>query len=376
VKDSAGVRIVENREGAWTIPWELSAEPILILGHLAGRPDQELYQVTGAVGLPGDRVVVANGGRMELLFFDGNGSLLRRVGGRGGGPGEFQSLEWLSRFGSDSILALDVLGHRVSFFDLEGNLGRSVRLEPNAQIPFPRPVGFFADGSFLATQGTFRLGGDPPARAERTPELLFRYEADGITVIKLGTFPGPEWVIVPIGPVGRALERRRRPFGRTTVFAAAEDRFYVADNETYEIRMYSITGQLQQIVRKRSAPLSLADSDIRTFEDSALAAADAMSKRQMRALFENLPRPPNTFPAFAPDIQIDTDLNLWIRESTRPGDRRSEWSVFTAAGEFLGTLEMPPGLEVLEIGPDYVLGLNHDELDVEFVEKFGLQKGR
>ena len=33
-------------------------------------PDQEMDQVTGAVRLAGDQIVVANGGRMELLFYD------------------------------------------------------------------------------------------------------------------------------------------------------------------------------------------------------------------------------------------------------------------------------------------------------------------
>ena len=37
---------------------------------------------------------------------------------------------------------------------------------------------------------------------------------------------------------------------------------------------------------------------------------------------------------------------------------------------------MPPGLGVTEIGAAYVLGLERDELDVEYVRKYRLQKGR
>lgn len=168
-RDSAGVRIVENVQATWGSPWEVDGEPALTIGSIAGNPDQELDQVVGAVRLAEDRIVVANGGRLELLFYDGSGHLLGRSGGRGEGPGEFQSLEWLSRWGSDSILVLDIRNHRVSFFDGTGSFGRSVRLTPNAELPFPPPVGFFADGSFLASPGTFSLSGSPPAsRAERT----------------------------------------------------------------------------------------------------------------------------------------------------------------------------------------------------------------
>lgn len=222
-RDSAGVRIVENLRGLFPTPWQVDAEPTLSIGSVDGDPDHLLYRVIGAAGLPGGRIVIANEGSLELLFYDEDGNLLHRAGGRGGGPGEFQSLEWLSRYGPDSALAVDVWNQRVSYFDADGNFGRSVRLEPNAEIPFPRPVGVFGDGSLLATQGTFSLGGEQPVRTERTQEPLFRYESDGRTAILLGSFPGPEWVIAPVGPVGQ-WERRRRPFGSETAFAAAADR--------------------------------------------------------------------------------------------------------------------------------------------------------
>ena len=96
----------------------------------------------------------------------------------------------------------------------------------------------------------------------------------------------------------------------------------------------------------------------------------------MRVLFENLPPPPRTYPAFAPDIRVDGDLNVWVKESTRSGDQRSLWSVFSVGGELLGTVDMPPGVDVMDIGADYVLGLRHDELDVEYVQQFQLRRGR
>lgn len=374
--DSAGVRIVENLLGTWTVPWQVGVEPLLTIGSIGGNPDQELDQVTGALGLTGDRIVVANGGRFELLFYDADGNLLRRAGGRGDGPGEFQSLEWISRFGSDSILALDVWGQRVSYFDAAGSFGRSVRLEPTAQLPFPRPVAFLGGGGFLATQGTFALGGDPPAgRAERRLEPLYHISSDGLTATLVGSFPGRERVIVPTGPRG-GLERRQRPFGRGTAFAATYDRFYVADNESYEIRAYTIAGKLTQVIRKQAVPIPLDASDIQAFEDSVLATVSPASRPQMRVLFATMPPPPRTYPAFEPDIHIDGDLNLWVKESNRLGDPRSEWSVFSAGGELRGVVEMPHGIEVLDIGVDYVLGLRRDELDVEYVQLFQLRRGR
>ncbi len=375
VRDSAGIRIVENQRGALTIPWQVDARPLLRIGSVTGDPDHELDRVSGAVRLSGGRIVIANGGSLELLYYGRDGYLLRRVGGRGGGPGEFLELEWLSRYGPDSILAFDVRNHRVSYFDSDGNFGRSVRLEPNAEIPVPRLVGFFADGSLLATHGAFVLGGDPPIRVERPAISLFRYEPDGNSAIPLASFPGPEWVIAPIGPVGQ-WERRQRPFGRSTVFAAAGDRFYVGDNATHEIRAYSIDGRLIQVIRSVAVPLPIGDADIRAFEDSALATADARARRQLHSLFENLPPPPSTYPAFAPEVRVDDGLNVWVRETSRMGEARSEWSVFSAGGGLLCTVEMPPEINVLDIGDDYVLGLQRDSMDVEYVGLFHLHRDR
>jgi hypothetical protein len=75
-------------------------------------------------------------------------------------------------------------------------------------------------------------------------------------------------------------------------------------------------------------------------------------------------------------IHVDGDLNLWVKECVRVGDRASRWSVFGADGELLGVLEMPPGLEPLDIGPDYVLGLRRDDLGVEYVQLHSLHRGR
>jgi hypothetical protein len=237
-------------------------------------------------------------------------------------------------------------------------------------------VGFFGNGSFLATKGMFPLGGDPPAgRAERSPEPLFHISSDGKIATLLGSFPGVERVIVPTGPGGR-LERRKRPFGRGIAFAAAGDRFFVADNASYEIRVYSIAGQVRQIIRRQAAALTLELSDIHWYEDSVIATVGSDAQPQTRVFLANLPPAPRTYPAFEPDVHVDDDLNLWVKESTRVGDHRSWWSVFTPGGEFLGTLQMPPGFGLLDIGADYILGLRRDELDVEYVHLFQLRRGR
>jgi len=58
----------------------------------------------------------------------------------------------------------------------------------------------------------------------------------------------------------------------------------------------------------------------------------------------------------------DAHGNLWVREYGT-----HVWSVFDAAGRWLGDVEMPRGLRVHQIAADHVVGVMRDSLDVESV---------
>ena len=386
-RDSSGVHIVENVAPSWISPWRVDHNPILTIGSVEGDPEHELDRITGAVRLANGTLVIANSGRLELLFYDENGHLLRRTGSRGQGPGEFESLEWIAQFASDSVLVFDAVNQRVSYLDAEGRLGRSVRLVSSSEVPFPRPLGFFVDerdrrsvedfvdGSLLATQGIYRLGGEPPIRAERPDQPLFRVAADGQSATVLGSFPGAEYVIVATGP-RQAYERRGRPFGHKTAFAAASDRFYVADNESYEIRVYSSEGRLHSIIRLDQEPLDLTEEHFSAFKDSTIAAqVDDFGRFQMRELFRHMPPLREHLPAFAANIAVDAEQNLWVQQYPSAHDNAADWNVFGNDGRLLGTVRLPRGVDVLSIGTDYIIGLRRDEWHVEYVELFGLHKG-
>ncbi len=94
MRDSAGVRIVENTVGRWQEgdAWTVAPTPLVDIGGVEGDPTQQLFGVGDAHRLPDGRIVVANYGSQELLFYDSDGAYLLTAGGRGGGPGEFQTM--------------------------------------------------------------------------------------------------------------------------------------------------------------------------------------------------------------------------------------------------------------------------------------------
>jgi hypothetical protein len=122
VSDSAGVEIVTLRSPvAYAgMEWQLSSDPSLEIGVVAGDESLELSEVAGALRLSDERIVVGNGGTSELRFYGTAGAHELSVGGDGEGPGEFRSIAFVGLMGHDTVVAYDGRLHRLSRFDGSG----------------------------------------------------------------------------------------------------------------------------------------------------------------------------------------------------------------------------------------------------------------
>jgi hypothetical protein len=61
-----------------------------------------------------------------------------------------------------------------------------------------------------------------------------------------------------------------------------------------------------------------------------------------------------------------------VKDYPIPGETSSRWTVFGRDGLFLGTVDLPPRLQVFEIDATSILGLWRDDLDVEYVRVYSL----
>lgn len=96
----------------------MEAEPLVDIG-AADDPDQELYQVSGAVRLSDGTIVVADGGSARLRCYDAAGRHLADAGRRGSGPGEFRYIGAMVAADGDSVLVLNGL-ERIHVYDARG----------------------------------------------------------------------------------------------------------------------------------------------------------------------------------------------------------------------------------------------------------------
>ena len=89
VRDSAGVRIVENPDaGVWTAGEAWTLEEELQIGVTDGNPELQFGIITGIDATPGGEIYVLDAQAHRVRVFDADGNLLRAFGQAGQGPGE------------------------------------------------------------------------------------------------------------------------------------------------------------------------------------------------------------------------------------------------------------------------------------------------
>ena len=371
VRDSGGVTVVENeRPAAGTrLGWRVGTEPTVSIGAFEGDPAYELYQVMDATRLPDGRIVVANAGSGELRD-------LRRVGraissswgGRGEGPGEFGDFlaPWsVDPWPGDSLAASDLYARRVSVFDARGAHGRTFTLED----PYYRLIGVLPDGKmFLGTVPTFVAGTMGAGMIRRELEYAIATPA-GPLHAALGSYPGSEWYIVT---EGGGMAPHLQAFSRSAIARAWGDLVIMGSNDRYEIRAYTPDGALARIVRREhdARGPTQADQDEhlagRFADDTERERADALAELEDMPLLDS-------FPAFG-RVLTDSRGYLWVEDYRLPGEPVPAWTVFDSEGRVLGLMDLPSDLHVFEIGEDYVLGRVSDDLGIERVQLWSLDR--
>lgn len=338
---------------------------------LDGDPAYQFDNVRASL-LHANRIVVLNGGSQDLRFFDLDGRHVRTVGRKGGGPGEFENAFWLGPHAGDSILVYDFSQRRISVLDREGAFGRSVTPE----FSFGNMAGRLADGSFVVRPGViFGAGSAPPSGLQRPDIVLLRATLEGQVSDTLAIYPGSEALMESGGTAGqRWIRIRTQPFGRSTQVAAGDSTIYVGTSDAWSIDVLDPEGSLIGLIR-RSRELGPVTPDvIERYVASQLDALRNQDARQENERFYATVDYPERLPAYG-SMRVDDDGNLWVQDYVVARDDSLRWSIFDRAGRILGRVSMPPGMAVHQIGPDYVLGMVRDELDVEHIVLFGLARG-
>lgn len=390
IRDSAGIIIIENArpETGSRLGWQVSREPAISIGNVAGREDYQLHRVGDALRLPDSRIVVANAGSHQLLVFDEAGNHLQAWGQRGEGPGDFSTIQgsdglspsafWMERWPGDSLAVCSGIGQAlhnvVSVWDARGRHGRTLNL---TRLNRSSCRDVLAGGAILASRQVGSPSALPEKGINRRLHDFSILDGDGSLLGALGRHPGGEifWHFEDHMGDGTGMGLYGPPFQKTLRWAGWGDLVVLAPTDRYELRAYRHDGSLARIVRRENDARTPAQADLESYrEANAPRSEEAIQLlKQYNATVDAFPLP-ESFPAFTA-IEVDALGYLWVRDYNPPGDDdRALWTVFDPEGFVQGFVETPPGLVVHQIGEDFILGKVLDELGVEYVQLWGLDR--
>jgi hypothetical protein len=372
VRDSAGISIAENAapDSARVTWWHLDPEARFDVGKIEGTESETLYQVNGAVQLSDGRVAIANAGTSEVRYYAPDGQHIVSAGRSGGGPGEFQRITKLILLPGDSVAVVDPAARRLSVLGPTGAFAREVVATADVGL---NVVGRKQDGAWIASTAP-RMVGDQIQSGLVRPDLVYVSvpPAGGVVLDTLGRFPGSERYIQIHGSAGtiEAVNIGIPPFARATTVIAEQDQLYVAAQDAAEIRVHGTDGALMRIVRTGVPLRPVTPELIAELVDRQLAGLDAERRAAAHA----------TQPAIAGEyvppygtIAVDRSGNLWVQDF--PGlEDAQRWTVYDRAGSLRARIALPTRFTPYDIGDDWILGRELDELDVEHMRLYGIQR--
>jgi hypothetical protein len=352
--------------------WALSPNPLLSIGTMEGPESQQLYQVAGAHRLSNGGVGVVNGGSREIRFFGPHGEHLATYGRQGGGPKEFEAPVLAGSLG-DTLLIVDRAHHRLTLVHPEAGFSGLARIS-NDVGGYLNPVGCFQGGQTVYG-GAFdmRRASEIHNGMNRAHTFYRSANLDGSLAADFGDMAGAEFFIKDLEGNGPEARPALIPFGKTPVATTSPDRFFFSDREEWAIQVFDTSGRRIRTIRKAWSPASVTAADGRRYREEALERIrDPAQRAQMEAYLEGIPLP-DYFPPFG-DLLGDTLGFLWVQDYKRAGEEGNTWTIFDVEGNTMGRMTFPDRFRPLEIGPDYVLGLAWNAMDVESVQVYGLDR--
>jgi hypothetical protein len=340
VRDSAGVRIVENGPRLTApIVFQLGDRPTFDAGGLLADPAYE-FSVNNPypymARLAGGNVAILDYTR--VLFFDPTGKRIAATGRKGSGPGEFDPATNICITRGDTVL---VGQERKPMAKLTKD-GAFVATVPIPAGSITERVNCFNDGSFYVQSrlgdGVYRFSRVAP-NGQVTPIADHRY-------------PPFDMLIIKENPIG-----------------AARNRVYFAMGDLFEIRAFTSDGKLADIIRTSDPLMRVTDADKEKLSPPAYRAGATPAEIE-EARKAAIARSPTKFWPTVGDMRTDLSGRIWIQEWQANPDptKPRAWAAFDSTGRLLGRLMIPGGPKEAR---RWVTAFGRDEVFIRRVDDDG-----
>ena len=378
-RDSAGVLVAVTLGARARTPvgWIVDTLPEYQIGEVDGAAPYLFTFIGGVQQLSDGRVAVLDERSCELRFFGADGAFLEQKGGRGEGPGEFHpralGCVLVPSPGNDSLRVFE--GWTLSFFDDRGRFSHRQRASWDGER-VQRIHGVAGERVLVERRDFPSHNEHPDSRTVGVTEP----SASDFALFDLETWT-PVWEGFYLGT--RYYRTRPSnawpiPFDILPDAVMGRDGLFLTLGEEQgpEILEYDMSGHLRRVIRLAEPAAAPSPGDIDKLVEFQLDPYDMTDSTRRRRVdnymsaYGQMPLP-RVLPVFS-RLLVDEVGLLWAELYRFDIHAPVRWLVFGPDGEGLGSVDVPPDLEVLQIGRDYVLGLWEGELDVEYVRRHAL----
>lgn len=323
------------------------------------------YVSDAAVGENGSLYVLDPRAR-QVLWFDSSGGFVRALGGPGEGPEEFQSPVAVAVDGHQ-VMIWDSGSWRVTTFDTQGALIRTVPVPPRRESGWPVVVRYSRDGEWLyldqeietpdqagvEVQGgiirgvaqllSWKNGSQWTERAQFPGMEAALIESDGELWLSNAPFPaGPLWAPGPGGSV------------------------WYADSRSYAISRRGTSVDTADVITVAATGPEVTDSAWQRFVGGRagnLATAEARQRSKL------------TRPAMQPvlaHLVSNPAGELWVQLRNDGRSATNQWHVYSSDGSPKFRVQLPRDFRIHKVERDWLVGDIRDSLDVQTVRRYRL----
>lgn len=335
VRDSAGVRIVENLAPDDAPILQVVAEPVLSVGDVSGDTLYELSSISGATLLNNGGIAISMSRPGLVRLYDDRGAFLRTVGRRGDGPGEYSRPFAVRQLRADTLLIVNDGLHLI----LVRDNGEFLE-ERSGTLAF---LGYLDDRVALAKSRTTRTDAD---LGLVTDVSLFLVDKDGDKLAPVGP---PRLKAMLVNASGGMTPH----FGLDPVADARGSSIVVADSTAARIVLYDSKGNTRMIVRTSIDPEIVDDELRRKVRDFMLAQSAPEYRSQVEAMLAQMPFA-DVVPPFDL-LKLGVTGEIWARRFLQPWEVSQSWLRFSSDGTLLNRLSLTSQQVLHEAGPDWLL---------------------
>ena len=389
VTDSADIELVEV--GARVLDnlpeWTFAAEPALTIGETSGEDPYLFARILAAARLPAGEILVVEGQDLEFRVFGPDGVYRTFFGGQGAGPGEFGGVAAVRKRLGGGISAADGELRRATFFDDQNSVAGTRSSSCRIAGWYFRGVAVCYFAGLTGDDGVFWYATrrSPGPQPGTNPRLVQR-SPGGIRYLGVGS--GDSMVVVDSIPAGGRARIVQSLGGMPALWSVPElfaleghwafGPRWVALGESapFEIRFRDSSGALRRILRVAMAPEFVTAQDLDAIR-ALMGTPASVSPRELALKYLDEVPAGGQIPFFG-ELRFDDAGRLWIADYVPPRlllvPDTTWWTVFDENALPLARIATGRSDNILELGEDHVLLRETDEMDVQRVAMYRIER--